>query len=513
MFLIGYASFMEEKFEDAVNWLRRMLTSFPGNDLAPDATYWTAMAQLFDKRYETAAPDFERVIEQYASSPYVEDATFRRAVCDYGMGKYEASDGRLAAFVEAYPESKLVSEATMMRGDLAGSFGRTDAAVRLYQEAARDPALNVEYYNHCAFQAGRILVDHEKYDEMIAHYRRYIDANREGSNVPLAVYWIGVGLWNKGEREGALRFYRQAVERYGTDRKAVGIDMILDEWVGRIRRSEPDEAQRGWAELQASLDRAVSGTNRTMELRFKRILLYSPRASSTEKQRIVNEFLSPANLAAASPAVLQSMLDLARERKRRDAAVRTARHMIAAFTETDYALDARMVLAEYAIDTARAASNPLEAREAYEEAVMHLDVVREVFASSAEAARALLLLGRLYREQGKYETADEQYKAVLGVKGWRNVWPEALYWRGECAFAQRKYDVASAYYERIYVMYSHYTAWTSRAYLRRAECLRKMYQDEKARAVLEEMMGNGELRELPEYERAKAMLIRLGGNV
>ena len=39
MFLIGYASFMEEKFADAVSWLERMNSSYPGNPREADGTY------------------------------------------------------------------------------------------------------------------------------------------------------------------------------------------------------------------------------------------------------------------------------------------------------------------------------------------------------------------------------------------------------------------------------------------------------------------------------------------
>jgi TolA-binding protein len=94
---------------------------------------------------------------------------------------------------------------------------------------------------------------------------------------------------------------------------------------------------------------------------------------------------------------------------------------------------------------------------------------------------------------------------VLGVKGWRNSWPEALYGLGLCSEARREWLKATAYYERIYVMYSNYRAWAAKAYLRRAECLVKAYQDKQAKETLAEMLAQEELKAFPEYAQAEKL--------
>ena len=512
MFLIGYASFMEGEFEEAITWLRRIRTEFPECEIIGEVTYWTAMALMFDGSYKDSAPDFDIVLDQFGNSVFAEDAAFRRAVCDYGLALYAESDERLGAFVKNYPQSRLASEAIMMRGDIAGAVGRPDDAVKYYQQAMKDKDINIEFYNHCAFHAGQILTDDNKMDDVIAHYKVYIGEKREGSNIPQAAYWVGVSLWNKGDQLGALRYYRRIVEEFGKSSSAVGVDMILDEWVGRIKRSNPEDAKSAWSELKASLDNAVASKNKTLALRLKRVMLYGDEnISISERQQIENEFMSIENITYASPAVLQKMLDLAVENKRSKSSARIAEYIIDNYTETDYALDARMVLAEMAIKEARATKNVNESSELYAEAIMHLGVVREVFASSGEAGKALLLLGQLYTEQGKYKEADECYKSVLGVKGWRNFWPEALYGRGESSYGDRKYDVASAYYERIYLMYSHYREWASKAYIRRAECLHKLYQDAKALEVLREMKNDPNMQGMPEIKKADELMVKFGG--
>jgi len=510
MFLIGYASFMEEKFEDAARWLSDMNTKYPDNELRDESTYWLGMTLLFDRKYEEAAREFDTVLEDFPDCLYVQDTAFRRAVCEYGMENFEESDRRLQAFIEAYPDSALAGEALMMRGDIAGAVGRLEDAVAFYQRAMQSEDLNIEFYNHCAFQCGRILYEGEHYEALRSHFAQYVRVRRAGVNIPQAVYWIGVSLWNTGEQAGAMRYYRQAVETYGGRPDAIGVDMILDEWVGRARSSTPGAAAQAWDDLRAALARAEEKGRTTLALRLQRALLLNPDVKPSERERALQRLSSERYIEAASPAVLQTMLTLASARKDEVFAETVARQTVQAFTETDYALDARMFLARAALSRARAAASPADARADYAEAVKHLEVISEVFAASGDAGEALMRLGQIHREEGDYAKADETYKSVLGVKGWRNYWPEALYGRGECAFQQHAYEAAAGYYERIYVLYSHYRDWTAKAYLRRAECLQKMYQIEKAREVLTEMLAIGELGDLPETEEARALLARIG---
>jgi tetratricopeptide (TPR) repeat protein len=390
-------------------------------------------------------------------------------------------------------------------------MGRLDDAVRMYRHAMSFPDFNIEFYNHCTFQAGRILSDNEDYPGMIALYRQYMEDNREGSNIPLAVYWIGVALWNQGEQEGAMQYYRDAVEKYGKDRLTIGTDLILDEWVGRTKRATPEQSKRAWAELVESLSKAMRTGDKVTELRLRRVMLYHPNMQPSERERIVDGLLDAANLEYASPAVMQAMLDYASERRSEDLVVATASKIIETFTETDHALDARMVLADRAIKLAKATSETERRNQHYAEAVKHLDVIRTVFATSADAAQALMLLAQIHYEQGKCQKADEYYSQILGVKEWRNFWPESLYGRGECAMAQKQFEVASAYYERIYVMYSHYRKWTAKSYLRRAECLRRLFRNDKAVEVLNEMLSDQELATSPEGAEAREMLTRIKG--
>ncbi len=509
MFLIGYAAFMEEMFDRAAGTFKQMMALFPQNEMIPDATYWTAMALLFDGKYDEASPEFDKILDQYSDSVYLEDAMFRRAVCDYGQAQFEDSDKRLAEFIARYPDSQLIGEGTMMRGDIAGALGNNMEAVEFYRQAMTHDHLNIEHYNHCAFQTATILRDAEEYGRLRAHFTQYMERNREGSNMPQAIYWIGLSLWNTGEHEGALRFYQDAVEKYGQNPREIGIDLILDEWIARSKRGGPEIEKKAWNNLKVHLRNAAGRGQHALVLRLTRVLLYDPGLQQGERFRIISNLLNEENLEHASPAVSQAMLEFAIERDQRDLATQIAQHIIDNFTETDYALDARMTLANFAIEAAKQTENMTERDALHDEAIRHMDVIRSIYASTPEAAQALITLGWLYIDKRDFKAADEAFTAVLGPPEWRPMRPEALYGRGEALFAQRQFLEASAYYERIYLLYSHYRNWTAKAYLRRAECLQRLFEYDKAAEVLNEMLAESDMAAMPEGKEAKKMLASL----
>lgn len=506
LFLLGYAYFMEEQFTPAVSRFVELRQRFPGWEQIDAAIYWTAMSQMFGGEYEEADKEFTLLLQSGSASAYVEDGTYRRAVCSYALSLYDLAEKRLVEFLGRYPEGSLRFEAQMVRGDVAGAVGRSDDAVERYQEAlaAPDELMNIEFYNHCAFQAGQILYDGERFEDVRTHFASYIARNREGSNIPLAVFWTGKALFNLGEQTGAVRYYREAAATFGKDRKAMGVDLILDEWVATTRRLPSNEVVTAWSELVDALKQATASGDKVSSLRYQRVLLHRPDNTMNVKNKLLGGLLRFENIEHASPAVMETMLTTAQEWGETNLAVRVAEAIVEEYTETDIALDARLFLAKVAISAARAAQ-PAAADALYAKAIAHLTVIREVYATSGEAAEALLLLGALYREQRKVDEAHKCFESVLGVKGWRNSWPEALYGLGLCSEARREWLKATAYYERIYVMYSNYRAWAAKAYLRRAECLVKAYQDKQAKETLAEMLAQEELKAFPEYAQAEKL--------
>ena len=497
MFLIGYASFMEEKYKDAIKWLGDLNTKYPNHDRIEESTYWLGMAKLFDSRYKEAFAIFDQYIVDYPNAGYCEDATFRRAVCQYGLSQFREAEGSLIRFAEKYSQSKLLGEVFMMLADVHGNFGELEKAVASFQKAIDcGEQLNIELYNYCCFRRGEMFNDMEAFEDIVGHFEAYIDRNREGSNLPMAIYWVSRAQWQLGRQKDAMDYLLKSVVTYGKDRKALGIDMLLQEWVSRSKSLGPKVSEEAWRQLGQLRAEVRKTRDRTLILRLEHIFLFCPSSSDEGKALTRRLILRPEAVEYAAPTVLEYIMDEAHKDGNLELAAKAARTIVQDFTETDYVIGARMLLAELAIE-----------QEEYYTAEKHLNVIREVFASSGEAAKALIMLGNMYLKQNSHAKADRCFKDVLGVREWRGpLWPEALYGRGECARSRHDYRGATQFYERLYVLYGHHKIWVAKAYVARAECLLRMHESRKAREVLNEMLANEDLAGMAETKRANELL-------
>ena len=501
LFLLGYASFMEEQFAASVSFLRRMNTEFPGNDREEEGLYWTGMALLFDKDYAQARTEFNRLLARFPKTTYAEDASFRSATCDFGLSDFKTAMIRFSDFVQRYPDSKLRGEAEVMLGDCEGTFGRLPQAVEHYRQVM-EREVNIEQYNYAVFRCAEMLSEMKDYDGVLAWLRDYMTRNRDGANLPMAIHGIGNALWDKGEPGQALDYYRGAIETYGGLRTDLGIDLIIEEWVGKAQKAPPALAQQHWASLRTLEEKAAKANNRVLSLRLRRVLPYMPGLSDVEQSLYRRSLVRPENVADAGPGLLAHIADEALRAGNTNLAATAARETVKVFPETDYGLAARMVLARDAV-----------ARGVPEEALPHLDVVAEVFASSPEAGEALLIKAGLLLGQKELAEADKIYATVLATREWKPMWPEALYGRGEAARADRKFIEASAFYERIYVLYSAHRGWVAKAYLARAECLERANRIKEAKETLDEMLALADLKNQPAYAEAVALRERVKGQL
>ena len=509
MFLLGYASFMEEQYADAIGWLKRLNETYPEHERLEEATYWLGMAHLFSASYLEALAIFDRFLGAFPDSPFLEDATFRRAVCQYGQSLFAEAEKSLLSFNERYPQSKLLGESCMMLADIAGSVGQIRLAIARFDQAlGHGDDLNVELYNYCCFRRGEMSRELEDFPDIVRHFQAYIERNREGSNLPLAVYWIATAKWQQNDQTGAMEELLGAVDAYGRDRGALGVDLLLQEWAGKAGNLHEATARVAWERLRSRAERAERENARTLALRLKHILLFAPETAgetspsgTAAAARLRAELLDPANVEFASPTVLEYILDEAPKAGLPELATAAAGILVRDFAETDYVVPARMWLARAAID-----------RKEFAVAETHLDIVRQAFATSDAAADALLMLGDMYLSQKRASKADECYRNVLGVRAWRGPrFARAVFGQGECARQRHQHLEACAYYERIYLLYGHYRAWVAKAYLARAECLLELNRPADAGEVLTTMLANEDLAEFPEYRKATALLARAGG--
>ena len=487
LYMLGFSQFQKARFPDSRQTFQTLSRDFPDSDKASPALYWVGMTYLFEDAYKDALDAFNRFTEKSTDGKLYEDASFRKAVCLYGLESYPLAAEKLEEFLKEFPLDTLTPEAHTLLGDCYGATGELDKALDHYKQV-EDCAVKQSQIDYAALQIGRIYEQLEQFKEMEGWFERYLEKYGITGDYTQAIYRRGFAQQAQGRSKDALDTYWQAIEKYGNDPKAMGIDIIIDAYCEEYR------ALNGAQPLDLIRAAALTATQqkeRTRALRFERALaqMNAPDAPSA---------LTPADIELASPAVLLWMAEVA---AKTDPALAesAARAAIDKFGPTQWTGEAFLRLGNFAFEK----RDWNQAESAFNNAIKSSPM-------NMTAARAMIRLGDAQFAQARYDEAIKRYEQVLQVKEWKGeLWPEALYMVGESIRTQGKEKEAYAYYQRIYVLYPHYKEWTAKAYLRCAEISEKLGLKDDAMRTLGEMLANQSLRSTSEYVSAEKRLKEL----
>jgi TolA-binding protein len=487
LYVLGFAQFQDSQFDGARQTFQTLSREFPNSDKGSPGLYWVGMTYLFEDNYKDALDTFTRFMEKSADGKLYQDASFRKAVCLYGLENYSSAAGTLEGFLKEFPTDALTPEAHMLLGDCYGAVGELEKALEHYKQV-EDCAVKQSQIDYAALQVGRIYEQLEQFKEMEDWLTRYLEMYGLKGDYTQAIYRKGFAQQAQGRSREAIDTYWQAIEKYGNDPKAMGIDIIIDAYCeeGRsVPGVQPQEIIRS-AALTAEQQK-----ERTRALRFQRALAQlDPKAPAP--------VLSADDLALASPAVLLWMAEVL-EKINPALAESAARSAIDNFGPTQWTGEAFLKLGNFAFN-----------RRDWKQAETGFNKTIRSSPMTTVAARATMRLGDVKRTQGHFDEAIKRYEEVLQVKEWKGeLWPEALYFIGESLRQLGKEKEAYAYFQRIYVLYPHYREWTAKAYLRCAEISEKLGLKDDAVRTLGEMLANQSLRSTSEYVSAEQRLKEL----
>jgi TolA-binding protein len=487
LYMLGFCQFQDARFADARQTFQTLSRDFPSSDKASPGLYWVGMTFLFEDNYKDALDAFSRFAEKSTDGKLYEDASFRKAVCLYGLENFTSAAEKLEGFLKEFPTGSLTPEAHTLLADCYGAIGELEKALDHYKQV-EDCAVKQSQIDYAALQVGRIYEQLEQFKEMEDWFARYLEKYGLAGDYTQAIYRKGFAQQAQGRSWEALDSYWQAIEKYGSDPKAIGIDIIIDAYCEEARSVE------GLQPLDIIRSVALTAEQqkeRTRALRFQRALTQIDSSATPP-------VLSSADVSLGSPAVLLWMAQVL-EKTNPTLGESAARAAIDNFGPTQWTGEAFLRLGNFAFE-----------RRDWKQAETGFNKAIRTSPMNTVAARATMRLGDVKRTQGQFDEAIKRYEEVLQVKEWKGeLWPEALYFIGESLRDQGKEKEAYAYFQRIYVLYPHYKEWTAKAYLRCAEISEKLGLKDDAVRTLGEMLANQSLRSTSEYVSAEQRLKQL----
>ncbi len=492
LFLSGFSLFQEEKFEEAAEMFAEVRRRYPQSAVLAEAEYWRAMTFLFRSDYTQALDAFKQVSSTYPETVVGIDAQFRAAVCLYALEKYGEAKAAFEAYVKAHPQSPQVAEARVLLGDIAGADGRLDDALAHYR-SVEGLTLNQAQIDYAALQLARVLETQENYAEMESSLRAYLDRYGTSGMYAEAIYRIGFAQKAQDKPDDLLETYRSAIAQYGNDRRAIGIDLILRDYVKEFTARNghpPDE------EARQELARARAKNLRSLALRWQMAADQIHRESGVGQK--VKLELKPELLDDASAATMVWIGRLAAEEGNKAIAREAFERSLQEFPDSEWNEEALLALARGARD-----------EQDNETANAHYQKLRETFPSSESAAIALEEQAQILLSEHKYREAIGLLELILEVKEWRGeLWARALFQIGTAKLAMGETAEAFGYFQRVYVLYAGYREWAAKAYLQSAKCLKILGKEPERQATLREFVSNDAYKGIPEFAEAGEILAR-----
>ncbi len=486
LFMQGFLNLQMDLNDTAVAMFDRFLADHKGHPQEQDAFYWKGMAFSFQKEYAKTQEHMRDYLKTYDPAKYQSEAEFRIAYCTFCEADYVAAIEQFRAFLDEFgADAPNSDEAKLLLGDALLGEGLAEEGIAAYKSI--DPA-STRFFEDGWFKVGKAYKLLEEIEPMRAHYQDFLDKYPKSQRMPEAVYWIGWTHVAEEDLDAAKQVYWDTIREHGDNPELFAISELFSGLPKVYRREGPEALAKLKAELVKLQDEARAQEKKTLELRAA--------WSEANLTRRDNETLANLQLARAGSLIdpkihnPQIMADCA------DAARASGSTATAEKLYTDLR---KWHPTSYHKARAYAGLGYLAAEQGKNaEAIQYFERFEKEAISSTELPAIILAKAQLQAKEGQTGTARKSLEAILEDQAASSQnKAQALLALGDLLVEEKDDLKATAYYERLYVVYGRYRDLVAKAYMRRAQALERLKRDRDAFQVYEELATREDLRDFP----------------
>ena len=150
----GEKAFERQRYLDAIEHFRRVVSNFPGSSRVADAQYHLAESHFRLKDYINASFEYQRLVDAYPTSKWAERSKFQVGDCHFlqrrrsELDQKETRDAILyfRSFLEDFPASPLAEDARQRIRDCRARLGKKEFdGARLYEKQGFPEAAKITY--------------------------------------------------------------------------------------------------------------------------------------------------------------------------------------------------------------------------------------------------------------------------------------------------------------------------------------------------------------------------------
>ncbi|MCC5936663.1 MAG: tetratricopeptide repeat protein [Lunatimonas sp.] len=226
-FRVGVIHNFENRNNEAIEQLNRVISGFPTSRYFEDALFQRAQINMEMTRYEDARAGFSELISNRANSPFIPYALEGRAVANYSIRDYEGAIRDYKAILDNHPNAANVESALVGLQEsltLQGRAGEFSTYLANYKRT--NPGSSS--LQTLEFETAKNLFFNQSYSEAIRSFENFIRSYPNVTQVPEAQFFIGDSYFRLGDKNKALEYFylvektqevslkNRAIQRIGT---------------------------------------------------------------------------------------------------------------------------------------------------------------------------------------------------------------------------------------------------------------------------------------------------------
>jgi len=455
LFTRGFNYLLLDEFSTARADFTEYTDRFANQTLATNARLWQVLTFFFEKKYAIALEALDPLIKATPEDHYLQaEMHYRRGSILYALRRFEPALDQINQYLAHFPQDHHHAEALVLRGDILMGLGRLlEAALAFRQVGPEAQTL----YAYSVFQIGKIYRATEDYDRLADYFTEYLD---QPDSTPIlrvaeALYWIGWAREKQGRLLEAFPSFLQAIERYGNDPQATGIQDILT-GLHRIHRQIHDNSAItdlnhallatpqfiDWIDLQS--EDALAHRQLTY---YARLAIYKAERLKASKQYAAAEQIY-LNLGESVPLInldaeALGLIGMAQWENKDPKASESFTLLLHNYPKSAARIDAWIGLGQIAFQS-----------EDWSQVIDWLQPVVQSYLTHPLAPKAALLYTSALQSLDQRSQAKDILHDILKLKSARGrPHAEALLQLADIAKHQEEASKAIAYYQRVYNLY------------------------------------------------------------
>jgi TolA-binding protein len=504
-FFLAESYFASKNYSDALKYYDGVDPSNP--ELANSSLYGKAYCYFNIRQYENAAYQFSEFIKKYPRDTKIVDVRLRLADSYFGSKNYTAASN---VYKDLFKTGLGTSNNSYVHYQYAQALykaGQINDAINEFRNL-QEKFPSSEFADRSLFVVSWIYFQQGNFSESISNYQSVLNLYPRSTLGSLIYYSIGDAYFNLGRYDSAIVNYQRVVVNYpnsnnvfdaingiqysyvalGQPEKAVS---LIDEFVMKnpglsfsdqlfFKKGEIYYSLRNYEAAKASYKEFISNFRKSKFVPDA----YYWIGKSAQNLAQLDEALFNFNMvfdsyksSESAVAAIIEICNIYNQQKNYDAALAAINKGVSSFSNSNRIPELLFIKANTLVNKGNIAA----AYEVYDEIVQY-------YRGSIFAEKSKFELGLIELATKRYENAEIYFKD-LAEKRSDDLGAKAQFHLGLTLYEQKKLTEAITAFVRVRTIFSSYTEWLARSYLKMGDIYVELKDYEKAKEMFRTVLS------------------------